>query len=99
LKSLQRQVDDGLPPPDTQLTVAELLRRWHHDLLRHQVSSVASSNHRSVAEQHIVPALGKRPVAKVTAADIDALMPAKLDGGGHRRPDARQARRRRTSTP
>ncbi len=27
LKELQRQLDDGLPPPDSQLTVAQLLER------------------------------------------------------------------------
>ena len=42
---------------------------------------MASSNYKSVADHHIVAAFGRRPGAKLTAADIDALMSAKLDSG------------------
>lgn len=34
LKKLQRDLDDGLPAPDTKMTVAQLLTHWHDDVLR-----------------------------------------------------------------
>jgi integrase len=81
LKKLQRQLDDGLPAPDTTLTVAQLLNRWHDDVLRHQVAPSAAFNYKAVADRHIVPALGSKRVAGLSSADIDRLLSAKLDSG------------------
>src|ERR1700691_4039243 len=50
LKKLQRDLDDGLPAPDTKMTVAQLLTHWHDDVLRHQ--AVPST---VVARPHIMP--------------------------------------------
>src|SRR5579863_3371285 len=74
LRKLQRQLDDGLPAPDTTLTVAQLLNRWHDDVLRHQVAPSAAFNYKSVADRHIVPSLGSKRVASLTSADIDRLL-------------------------
>lgn len=81
LRALQRQVDDGLPLPDAQLTVAQLLSRWHDDVLRHQVSPSTASNYKSVFDHHLVPALGRKKVVALAPADVDALLSAKLDTG------------------
>jgi integrase len=74
-------VDDGLPAPDDRMTVGQLLDRWFADVLRHQVAPIAFDNYKAVAEHHIRPTLGRRRVSKLTAADVDALMSAKLDAG------------------
>jgi integrase len=81
MRAVQRQVDDGLPPPDDRLTVAQLLDRWFEDVLRHQVARVAHDNYRAVAERHIRPELGRHRVSKLTPAHVDKLMSAKLDAG------------------
>jgi integrase len=81
LKLLQRQFDDGIPLPDTTLTVAQLLNSWYSDVLRHQVAPSASSNYKSVADCHIIPTLGRKLVAKLTAADVDRLISQKMDSG------------------
>ena len=81
LKKLQRQVDEGLPAPDTAITVEQLLIRWYEDVLRHQVSITASDNYRSVAKNHIVPTLGRRKLAELTPAEVDRLLSKKLDSG------------------
>jgi integrase len=81
LHAAQRQVDAGLPTPDERVTVKELLDRWFADVLRHQVAPVAVDNYRAVAQHHIVPALGRKRLSKLTAADVDALMSRKLDDG------------------
>ena len=81
LKKLQRQLDDGLPAPDTTLTVAQLLTRWHNDVLRHQVAPSAALNYKAVADRHIVPTLGSKKVVALSSADIDRLLSAKIDSG------------------
>jgi integrase len=79
LRELQRQLDDGLPPPDASVTVAQLLDHWHADVIRHQVARTASDNYESVADHHIVPALGRKKLKELTPGDIDRLMAQKLE--------------------
>lgn len=81
LRAMQRQVDDGLPIPDASLTVAQLLDRWYTDVLRHQVSTVASRNYKRVADYHIVPTLGKKMLSNLTTSDVDRLLSLKVDSG------------------
>jgi integrase len=81
LNKLQRQIDDGLPAPDTTLTVSQLLTRWYEDVLRHQVSASAASNYKSVADNHIVPTLGRKKIVNLTPGDVDRLISSKLDFG------------------
>jgi integrase len=81
LKTLQRQIDHGLPAPDTALTVSQLLTRWYDDVLRHQVSMGAASNYKSVADNHIVPSLGRKKIVNLTPSDVDRLLSEKLDSG------------------
>ncbi len=49
--------------------------------MRHQVAPSAVANYRSVAAHHIVPAIGRVKVAKLTPAQIDRQMSEKLDAG------------------
>jgi integrase len=81
LKTLQRQLDDGLPAPDTKMTVAQLLHRWHDDVLRHQVAPSAVVSYWIVAKRHIIPTLSSKKLVSLTSGDIDRLLSAKLDSG------------------
>ncbi len=81
LRELQCQLDDGLSPPDASMTVAQLLERWHADVLRHQVARTASDNYKSVADHHIVPVLGRKKLKELTPGDVDRLMAQKLEAG------------------
>jgi len=81
MKTLQRQVDDGLQAPDAQMTVAQLLDRWYSDVLRHQVALSAADNYKSIADNHIRPSLGRKKVAKLTPADVDRLISQKIEAG------------------
>jgi len=81
MREVQRQVDDGLPPPDDRMTIKQILQRWESDVLRHQVATAAFDNYKSIADHHIVPILGRKRVTKLTPADVDALISTKLDAG------------------
>ncbi len=80
-KVLQAQHDSGAPLSDTQLTVIDLLAHWHRDVLRHQVAPNATRNYKGIADQHIVPTLGRLTVARLTVLDVDRLLSQKLDDG------------------
>jgi len=81
MKTLQRQVDDGLQAPDAQMTVAQLLDRWYSGVLRHQVALSAADNYKSIADNHIRPSLGRKKVANLTPAEVDRLISQKIDEG------------------
>ena len=78
--SVNREYEhDGLPVSDMTLTVAQLLGRWHDDVLRHQVAPSAASSYKAIADHHIVPTLGNKKVVSLTSGDIDRLLSVKLD--------------------
>lgn len=79
LRKVQRQVDDGLPTPDSRVTVAQLLDRWYQDVLRLQVAPSALDNYRAIADRHIRTWLGRVRMTQLTPADVDALWAAKID--------------------
>jgi integrase len=45
------------------------------------VAPSASADYKSVADCHIIPTLGRKLVAKLTAADVDRLISQKMDSG------------------
>jgi integrase len=81
LKKLRRQIEAGLPAPDTALKVSELFNRWFEDVLRHQVAPSAVSNYKTIAVNHILPTLGNKRVADLKVSDVDQLLSKKIDSG------------------
>jgi len=81
LRTLQRQLDDGLPPPDDQIRIAEVLDRWVEDTLPLKVSPATAVSYSSVIEHHIKPALGRKRLTKLQPDDVQTLIRAKLKDG------------------
>lgn len=81
MRQLQHQLDDGLPAPDTSLTVAQLVERWLEEVNRHQVATSTAKNYRAMFEHHIKPALGKKKAANLTTSDVDRFLSQKTDEG------------------
>lgn len=81
MRQLQRQLDDGLPAPDTSLTVAQLVDRWLNEINRHQVAPSTAKNYRAMVEHHIKPAIGKKKAAQLTTSDVDRFLSKKSDEG------------------
>jgi integrase len=81
LGKLRRQLEDGLPAPDTTLKVSQLFDRWFKDVLRHQVAPSAASNYMTIAKNHILPTLGNKKVADLKVAEVDQLLSIKIDSG------------------
>jgi integrase len=80
-KELQRNLDDGLPAPDTSVTVARLIESWNLDVLNHQVSKSAADHYMSVANNHIIPTLGRKKLIELTTSDVDRLISKKIVQG------------------
>jgi integrase len=80
LEALRRTVGSGVVTSD-KVTVDSLLDRWLDDVLTGQVAPNAVDNYRTIADHHLRPALGKRPVAKLTTGEIDHLLASKRASG------------------
>lgn len=80
LDSLRDTIAKGMALPDNKSTVGRVLDDWY-DILRRQVAATAFDNYSVIADTHIRPTLGARPVAKLTVAEVDRLLNAKLADG------------------
>jgi integrase len=81
LRALRNVIDAGLPLPDDQLTVGELVERFLCDVAPDRVSASTLDNYRRVAKHHLIPTLGRKKLAALTPMDVQALIRAKMDAG------------------
>ena len=80
LRKLHQQVDSGVIPDD-KLTVQAFLDRWLTVNLPGTVAESTEDGYVDTVRLHLVPALGRKPLAKLTVADLDRLWKAKRDAG------------------
>ena len=80
LRKLHQQVDSGVVPDD-RLTVRAFLDRWLTVNLPGSVAESTEDDYVDTVRLHLVPALGRKPLAKLTVADLDRLWKAKRDAG------------------
>ncbi len=78
LRKLHQQVDGGIVPDD-RLTVAAFLDRWLTLNLPGTVAESTEDDYVDTVRLHLVPALGRKRLAKLTVADLDKLWQAKRD--------------------
>lgn len=84
LSDLIRRKYEGEPVPTEKLTLGEyLVERWLPVQATRLRTSTYDSYRRNI-ELHVVPALGRRPLEKLTAEDVD-LFYAKLLAGGRKK--------------
>lgn len=77
-----REVDASVAPMSgNDPTVAELLERWHDDVLSHEVSELTAKRYRSLAQRHITPVLGRKRLSKLSTSDVNHLMAQKHSEG------------------
>ena len=83
LNNLLRDHMHGVLSTSGRLTVAEWLASW----LRAKESGSKKirprtiEHYRLVVDKHIVPAIGKKPLAKLTPTDVERMLGAQLRGG------------------
>jgi len=80
LRKLHRQVDSGVIPDD-RLTVQAFPDRWLAVNLPGTVAESTEDGYVDTVRLHLIPALGRIRLAKLTVADLDRLWKAKRDAG------------------
>lgn len=76
---------DGEPVPTEKLTLGEYLTERWLPIQKSRVRASTYDSYRRNIHLHVVPALGRRPLAKLTADDIDAFYAALLVDGYRKR--------------
>ena len=80
LRKLRQQVDSGVIPDD-RLTVQAFLDRWLTINLPGSVAESTEDDYVDTVRLHLVPALRRKRLAKLTVADLDRLWKAKREAG------------------
>lgn len=83
-EKLQRGLADlqqGIPLPAERQTLAQFLSTWLEHVARPSVRPRSYERYAQLVRTHIVPALGRRPLAKLTAQDVQTFLHAKHAAG------------------
>lgn len=77
LKRVRRQVDDHLPVPDERLTLGTYLTQWLESVQPPVIRPHTHLRYSTVVRLHIVPALGKVKLVRLTPIDVERLLASK----------------------
>jgi integrase len=80
LRKLREQVDVGTVPDD-KLTTKAFLDRWLAINLPGTVSESTEDDYNDTVRLHLVPALGRKRLTKLTVVDLDKLWKTKREAG------------------
>lgn len=74
LRKIQNKVDDGVPIPDQQITVAAMLEQWLRDVLPGTVAAATESQYNDVARLYIAPRIGNKRLRDLTPTDVTRML-------------------------
>ncbi len=81
LRQLRERLDAGLTASDDRLSVGDFLARWLSINLPGHVAPSTLGDYDDTVRLHLIPALGRKKLTKLTVSDCDALWNAKRDKG------------------
>ena len=82
INQMLTEVQQGLPvTAGDKLTVGEYLTRWLEDSVKPSVRRRTFEGYEQIVKQHLLPALDKVAIQKLTAADLQKLYADKLKVG------------------
>ena len=84
-----RERDLGLPIPPERQTVEQFLRHWLKEIAKTKVRDSTFASYEWIIQKHIVPGLGRIPLAKLSPQQIQTFLNDRLKTGRqprHRRP-------------
>ena len=87
LARVLNDIVDGTYVEPSKVTVSEYLRRWLEDSVKIDVTQATYEQYKRVVENHLIPALGRYPLAKLQPVDIQDFLnriycKGRLDGKG-----------------
>jgi hypothetical protein len=81
LRHAQTIVERGERPLDDRITVGDFLDRWLAGVVKPRRSHGHWRNCEAYCRLHVKPAVGRVPLAKLTPADVERLIPTTRDKG------------------
>ena len=81
MKPLIRACDEQRPVPDQRAKLGPFLHSWLEDVARPTIRASTYDSYRDIVELHLVPGLGRIPLAKLTPADVQGFLNRKLEAG------------------
>ena len=81
LRQLRAEMDVSQSVPDDRLTVAAFLDRWITRSLPGQVGEKTLDSYADTVRLHLVPALGRKVLRRLTVADVDEFLSWKRGNG------------------
>jgi integrase len=81
LRAVQHGIDEGLPVIDERVTVAKFLQTWLDQVVKPARGHATWQGYEVNVRRHIIPLIGNRTLAKLSPADIQALVNIKRDEG------------------
>lgn len=83
LAELRQQATAGLPVAGGAMTVADLLNRWHSDVLPTKVDANTVKSYGWAIHKHLIPGLGRHRLVKLTPEHVEAFLVRKTTELGH----------------
>ena len=83
LTELLRQIDLGTFKEPSHVTVGEYLGQWLTNSVKGRVSNRTLQSYRGNLDHYLIPKLGKYPLEKLTAKQVEQMESELLQGGGH----------------
>jgi integrase len=77
LVAAAREIQQGQLPPNQRLTLAQFLGQWMEQSAKPRLKASTFESYRHYIEKHINPGLGNRPLARLTAQEVQAFLNAK----------------------
>jgi integrase len=74
----RRDHHDGLPLAAERLSLEQFLLRWLEEVQYPKVEPSTYAREATVVRKHLIPAFGKRPLAKLTPQEIQAYQARQL---------------------
>ncbi|MBI4235858.1 MAG: site-specific integrase [Chloroflexi bacterium] len=81
LQEAQRALQDGLPVTQGRTPLASYLERWLEDSARQTLRPRTFTDYQRIVRLHIAPEIGRTPLARLTAPDIQGLLNRKRASG------------------
>lgn len=81
LRAVQDSLDHGLPVIDERVRMDAFLETWLAEVVRPHRSHATWQGYSVNVHRHITPLIGNRPLAKLSPADVQAVVNAKLAEG------------------
>lgn len=81
LQTAQRALQDGLPVTLGRTPLASFLEQWLQESARQTLRPRTFADYQRIVRRHVVPEIGRIPLARLTAPDVQGLLNRKLASG------------------